>query len=75
MRRGGLVYIDQADPRVLISAELFKQAVDGEYTPYIQVTGDDLDVVTISDDYSQAFIYRLGNYRAEHDAFEMEWPD
>jgi hypothetical protein len=66
--------IDHADPCVLIAADLLMEATEGGLH-YIKVSGEALDVVTIADDYGQKFIYRLGNYSAEHDAFEMEWPD
>jgi hypothetical protein len=64
----------RADPRVRISPELLDQAT-GDSVPGMTVTGDRLDVVTISDSYGQRFIYRLGEYDALTDTFGMEWPD
>jgi hypothetical protein len=68
-------YIDQADPRARISAELLMQAMEGECEPWLHVGGEGADVLTFSDDYGQRFIYSLGQYDVLHDAFEIEWPD
>lgn len=68
------IRIDRADPRTRISAQLLRQAMEGECR-LITVDGDELDRIVIADDYGQRFIYRLGKYEALYDAFEMEWPD
>lgn len=71
---GDRVRIDQAPPQAYIGADLLMSAMDGEVR-LMTVSGEGADIVTISDDFGQRFIYRLGAYEALYDAFEMEWPD
>lgn len=67
--------IDRADPRALISPELLEEIREGYSGPWAVLNGD---VLTLSDDYGQRFIYRIGE-RIQGDpwspAYEMEWPD
>jgi hypothetical protein len=63
-------HIDRADPRALIADELLTEIRRG--TPFADLDGD---VLTIRDDYGQRFIYRIGQFRLDLHAYEMEWPD
>lgn len=67
-------HIDRANPKAYIRPDLLMKAMEGEI-PHIEVDGDQLDRIVITDDYGQRFVYVLGKYEPLYDAFEMEWPD
>lgn len=74
------VRIIDAQPIEWVDADLLAELTDPTTDPptnnvRVDVSGDQLDVFTFTDDYGQRFIYRLGHYDALRDAWQMEWPD
>lgn len=70
----GRLEITSADPRVAITPELLDNMTEGRIR-WGTVTGEQLDVVTLTDDFGKRLIYRLGEFDAWLDRFYMEWPD
>lgn len=65
------LYIEQADPRILISDYFVDAWRNGFLPPTVTLTGD---VVTIQA-VNRKVIYRLGEHVAEWHAYVAEWPD
>lgn len=65
-----LFRIERAAPRALIAEELLTEIKRGDTIAHI-----DGDVLTLRDDFGQKFIYRIGRFVREQNAYEMEWPD
>lgn len=62
--------IERADPQIRITKELLDNArLDN---PWTSVDGDRFE---IADDYGKRYIYRIGEYDALTNTYEMEWPD
>lgn len=67
----GILTVDQADPRILISAELFDELISGIGDPEVTVTGDVLRIEASN----RTVIYRIGEKVPGMRAYYAEWPD
>lgn len=67
--------IEDAQPVEWLTAEMHEDIAEGRAGRWATLTGDQLDVVTFTDDYGHRYIYRLGEYDLLRNAFRMEWPD
>jgi len=67
--------IDEAAPRARLTRVLLDKIRNGECRAWASLVGDRMDVLTLSDDHGQRFIYRLGQYNESTDSFDIEWPD
>lgn len=68
----GRPVITQADPICRVSGELMESFFLDECLPWAKVNEDTL---TFTDAGGQRFIYRINDYDAETDTWEIEWPD
>jgi hypothetical protein len=70
---GRNVRVDRADPRILISGHLVREALAGgiAFLPGCELTSDRL----VIDGVNRRVVYRIGRYVPERDWYEAEWPD
>lgn len=67
---GRKIFVSRADPRILISGELAREAL-GAGPGYRRLTGNRL----VIDGVNQRVIYLIGAYRPDDDTYEAGWPD
>jgi hypothetical protein len=82
--------VQQADPRILISAELLEKIAAGRYHRAVTLTGDadritrahqgthypdGPDMVLTINAANRKVIYRIAEYLFERDSYVAEWPD
>lgn len=81
-RRDEAMWVDHADPRIMISAELIDMWARGELRP--EVTLDRLNftrpnghvgAVIRIDAANRTLVYRLAEYLPSHFGYIAEWPD
>jgi hypothetical protein len=72
MLEGGAIRVNQADPRVRVSARLVRLAREGDpFAPGVQLADGRL----VIKGENRTVIYRIGAYHADGDWYEAEWPD
>ena len=67
--------IGEAAPRARLTRVVADKIRNGECRSWASLTGDRMEVLTLTDDHGQRFIYRLGQYNESTDSFDIEWPD
>jgi hypothetical protein len=80
LRDGGL-WIEHADPRVMISLELLDEIVRGDCHPQVTIRPADefgdtwVGALLRIEAENQTVLYRLAEYVAPQHGWIMEWPD
>jgi hypothetical protein len=72
--QGTRLRVEQADPRILISGPLVRQALGagpGWLRPGCELSSDRL----VIEAENGRLVYRIGAYLPELDCYEAEWPD